>query len=125
MIYISGNASTNIKVDMKARHTNRSITASTLNAVDAGSKCRFFVDLLRFFLLIDFHPLLYVIFLHYSLLFPYCGGIINEQKSCQRHGGRSLLKRGGDAMITYEAFGAICTFGLLLVAVIALFNDRR
>lgn len=45
--------------------------------------------------------------------------------SYQKYGGRLLPMKGGDAMVTYEAISAFCTFGLLVVAVIALFKDKH
>ncbi len=36
-----------------------------------------------------------------------------------------LPEKGGDTMITYDALSAFCTLGLLIVAVITLFKDKR
>ena len=42
------------------------------------------------------------------------------------YGGRMLLMRGGDFMVTYEAVSAFASVGLLVIAVITLLlNDKR
>ncbi len=42
------------------------------------------------------------------------------------YGGRMLLMRGGDFMVTYEAISAFASVGLLVIAVITLLlNDKR
>ena len=41
-------------------------------------------------------------------------------------GGRLLLMRGGDFMVTYEAISAFATVGLFVIAVITLLlNNKR